>query len=94
MKRLKDNDTKLSHIIVYKNDGSNMFQIYFDMIWLKKNHLFLYMSLIPEIKPYNHDKYKSKQSKYQMVSQPPGIRGLILAPSNSGKSIFYYKTSY
>ena len=22
-----------------------------------------------------------------MVSQPPGIRGLILAPSNSGKSI-------
>ena len=45
------------------------------------------MSLIPEIEPYNQYIYKSKHSKYQMVSQLPGVRGLILAPSHSGKSV-------
>ena len=45
------------------------------------------MNFIPEIKPYNHDKFNSKQSKYNIVSKLPGVRGMILAPSNSGKSI-------
>lgn len=44
------------------------------------------MSTIPNIKPYNHDKYSCKQSKYEMVSELP-TRALIVAPSNSGKSV-------
>ena len=41
---------------------------------------------IPVIKPYNNDKFVAKQSKYEMVSQLP-TRALIVAPSNSGKSL-------
>ena len=41
---------------------------------------------IPEIKPYNHDKYACNQSKYPVVSELP-TRALIVAPSNSGKSV-------
>jgi transcription termination factor Rho len=44
------------------------------------------MSIIPQIKPYNHDKHDCKQSKYEMVSELP-TRALIVAPSNSGKSV-------
>ena len=44
------------------------------------------MSTIPNITPYNHDKYSCKQSKYEMVSELP-TRALIVAPSNSGKSV-------
>ena len=40
----------------------------------------------PEIKPYNHEKYTCKQSQYEMVSELP-TRALIVAPSNSGKSV-------
>ena len=44
------------------------------------------MSLIPEIKPYNHDKYTSKQSQYDVVSELP-TRSMLLGPTKSGKSI-------
>ena len=44
------------------------------------------MSLIPQIKPYNKDKFTCDQSKYEMVSKLP-TRALIVAPSNSGKSV-------
>jgi len=40
----------------------------------------------PEIKPYNHEKFTCKQSRYEMVSELP-TRALIVAPSNSGKSV-------
>ena len=32
MKRLKDKDKQICHIIVYKNDGSNYVTLYFDMV--------------------------------------------------------------
>ena len=41
---------------------------------------------IPKISPYNHDKFSCKQSQYEMVSELP-TRALIVAPSNSGKSV-------
>ena len=41
---------------------------------------------IPTIKPYNNDKYTCNQSEYKMVSELP-TRALIVAPSNSGKSV-------
>ncbi len=41
---------------------------------------------IPEIKPYDSTTYTCKQSKYEMVSKLP-TRGLLVAPSNSGKSV-------
>lgn len=41
---------------------------------------------IPEIKPYDHSKFECKQSKYEFVSKLP-TRALIVAPSNSGKSV-------
>jgi hypothetical protein len=43
------------------------------------------MSIIPEIKPYNHDKYTCHQSKYPIASDLP-TRALIVAPSNNCKS--------
>ena len=42
--------------------------------------------MIPQIQLYNNDKYTCKQSKFKMVSELP-TRTLILAPSNSGKSV-------
>ena len=41
---------------------------------------------IPIIKPYNKDKFGCKQSKYDVMSKLP-VKSLIVAPSNSGKSI-------
>ena len=42
--------------------------------------------LIPEIKPYDKTSFSCKQSKYEMVSKLP-THGLLVAPSNSGKSV-------
>ena len=42
--------------------------------------------MIPNIQPYNHDKYTSKQSHYEMVSELP-TRSMLLGPTKSGKSI-------
>ena len=42
--------------------------------------------MIPEIKPYNHDKYTSKQSQYDVVSELP-TRSMLLGPTKSRKSI-------
>ena len=44
------------------------------------------MTNIPKITPYDHTQWKCKQSKYEMVSELP-TRALIVAPSNSGKSV-------
>lgn len=41
---------------------------------------------VPQIHLYNNDKFTCKQSKYEVVSELP-TRTLILAPSNSGKSV-------
>jgi len=41
---------------------------------------------VPVIKPYNKNKYTCNQSEYEMVSELP-TRALIVAPSNSGKSV-------
>ena len=44
------------------------------------------MTNIPKITPYDHTQWKCKQSKYEMVSELP-TRALLVAPSNSGKSV-------
>ena len=44
------------------------------------------MSLVPKIEPIQLKEYKTKQSKYDVVSKLP-IRTVILGPSGSGKGI-------
>lgn len=44
------------------------------------------MSDLPDIKPYNKAYHTVKQSKYDVVSELP-VRSLLLAPSNSGKTV-------
>ncbi len=48
--------------------------------------IFIIKMSIPTIKPYSNDKYTCNQSEYKMVSELP-TRALIVAPSNSGKSV-------
>ena len=44
------------------------------------------MSLVPKIEPIQFREYKTKQSKYDVVSKLP-IRTVILGPSGAGKGI-------
>ncbi len=44
------------------------------------------MPLVPKITPISLKAYKTKQSKYDVVSKLP-IRTVILGPSGSGKGI-------
>ena len=41
---------------------------------------------VPVIKPRDHKKFESKQSKYEHVGKLP-MRAVVLGPSGSGKTI-------